>query len=166
MLRSLLFIAGFFFTIYGYGQNIHMNVHYVNKTNQPNNDTIYYNANKKLTWNDFKGTPDPNHFGGAVTASGFAYNADMEYEKIPCLGHPVFRNDAVNFDPREKVVYEYIKSQNKSNVFLDFYHELVWALKENGSMPRVMAVNVDALIACVWLSICWPHLRATLQIPR
>ena len=48
-----------------------------NKANQENSDTIYYNVNRNLTWSDFKGVPDNNHFGGAVTASGFAYDAKM-----------------------------------------------------------------------------------------
>jgi succinyl-CoA synthetase alpha subunit len=89
-----------------------------------------------------------------------AKEAGTEYERIPCLGHPVFRTEAVNFDPREQVIYRYIKESNKANVFLDFYHELVRALKENGSTPRVLAVNLDAAIACVWLGICWKALRS------
>ncbi len=47
------------------------------KINKENSDTIYYNVNRNLTWSDFKGVPDNNHFGGAVTASGFAYDAEM-----------------------------------------------------------------------------------------
>jgi succinyl-CoA synthetase alpha subunit len=89
-----------------------------------------------------------------------AKEAAIEYAKIPCLGHPVFRNDPVNYDPREQIIYNYIKSKGKVNIFLEFYHRLVWDLKENGSMPKVMAVNVDAAIACVWLAVCWRHLRA------
>ena len=49
-----------------------------NKTNHENSDTIYYNVNRNLTWSDFKGKPDNNHFGGAVTASGFAFDAQMD----------------------------------------------------------------------------------------
>jgi succinyl-CoA synthetase alpha subunit len=88
-----------------------------------------------------------------------AKEAALEYERIPCLGHPVFRNDPVNYDPRERVVYEWLKSQEKRLVFLDFYHELSHALKDNGSTSRVMAVNVDAVIACVWLSLCWRQIK-------
>ncbi|MCG8571571.1 MAG: hypothetical protein MJB14_15655 [Spirochaetes bacterium] len=87
-----------------------------------------------------------------------AKEASVEYERIPCLGHPVFKNDPVNYDPREQVIYQFIKDQGKRNVFLDFYHHLVQALKDNGSMSKVLAVNVDAAIACVWLGICWRHL--------
>lgn len=98
----------------------------------------------------------------AMTAEGFkkrknaAKAAGIEYERIPCLGHPVFRNDPVNYDPREQVVYNYIKDAGRKNVFLEFYHHLARALKENGSTRNVMAVNLDAALACVWLGICWP----------
>lgn len=95
-----------------------------------------------------------------------AKEASIEYEMIPCLGHPVFKNDPVNYDPREQVIYKFIKENGRSNIFLEFYHYLVQALKDNGSMKRVLAVNVDAAIACIWLGICWRHLlnkRMTLK---
>lgn len=61
-----------------YSQKLSVNVVMLNKVAGANSDTIYYNVNRKLTWNDFKGAPVMNHFGGAVTASGFAFNADMK----------------------------------------------------------------------------------------
>ncbi len=88
-----------------------------------------------------------------------AKEASMEYERIPCLGHPVFKNNPVNYDPREQVIYNFIKESKKVNIFLEFYHNLVVELKNNGAMTKVLAVNVDAAIACVWLGICWRHLR-------
>lgn len=60
-----------------YSQKLSVNVVLLNKIAGVNSDTIYYNVNRKLTWNDFKGIPVMNHFGGAVTASGFAFNADI-----------------------------------------------------------------------------------------
>ena len=87
-----------------------------------------------------------------------AQEASMAYEKIPCLGHPVFKDDPVNFDPRERVIHQFIKSAGQRNVFLDFYHCLVQALKDNGSMSKVLAVNIDAALACIWLGVCWRHL--------
>jgi succinyl-CoA synthetase alpha subunit/citrate synthase len=83
----------------------------------------------------------------------------IEYPRIPCLGHPVFRNDPVNFDPRERVIAAFLKEAGRTNVFLDFYHALAEALKDNGSTRNVLAVNVDAAIACVWLGICWKRLQ-------
>jgi succinyl-CoA synthetase alpha subunit/citrate synthase len=88
-----------------------------------------------------------------------AKEASLEYGRIPCLGHPVFKDDAVNYDPREQVIYNYMKENGRMNVFLEFYHRLVQALRDNGAMNKVLAVNVDAALACVWLGICWRHLR-------
>lgn len=84
-----------------------------------------------------------------------AKEAGVDYQRIPCLGHPVFRNEAENYDPREQVIYRFIKNSGRSHIFLDFYHYLARFLKENGSTPNVLAVNLDAAIACVWLGICW-----------
>ncbi len=88
-----------------------------------------------------------------------AKEASLEYMRVPCLGHPVFKDDPVNYDPREQAIYSFMRSREKTNVFLEFYHALVHALKDNGSMNKVLAVNVDAALACVWLGICWRHLR-------
>ncbi len=85
--------------------------------------------------------------------------AGLEYEKIPCLGHPIFNRDKVNYDPRERVIFNYIRDKGKNCVFLDFYHSLARKIKENGCTSQVLAVNVDAAIACVWLSVCWSRLN-------
>ncbi len=88
-----------------------------------------------------------------------AKEAGLEYARIPCLGHPVFRDDPVNYDPREQVIYEFIKKSGKVNIFFEFYHHLAQALKDNGSTRNVLAVNLDAAIACVWIGICWSRLH-------
>ena len=78
-----MFKTIFFFFIYfvissaSIAQKFRVNVHMHNKTNRENSDTIYYNVNRNLTWSDFKGVPAKNHFGGAVTASGFSFDAEM-----------------------------------------------------------------------------------------
>jgi succinyl-CoA synthetase alpha subunit/citrate synthase len=87
-----------------------------------------------------------------------AQEAGLEYERIPCLGHPVFRDQQVNYDPRERVIAAALQEAGRSHVFLDFYHALARALKDNGTTRNVLAVNVDAAIACVWLGICWKRL--------
>jgi succinyl-CoA synthetase alpha subunit len=87
-----------------------------------------------------------------------AQEAGLEYERIPCLGHPVFRDQAVNYDPRERVIAAALQEAGRVHVFLDFYHALARALKDNGATSNVLAVNVDAAIACVWLGICWKRL--------
>ena len=63
-----------------FSQNVIVNAFLENSQTKPGNDTIYYDFNRKLTWQDFKGTPDNNHFGGAVTASGFAFDSQMNFD--------------------------------------------------------------------------------------
>ncbi len=78
-MSKTIFLLSVFFIVCSasFAQKIRVNVHMHNKTNQENRETIYYSVNRNLTWNDFKGVPDNNHFGGAVTASGFAFDAEM-----------------------------------------------------------------------------------------
>ena len=52
----------------------------VQKVANPINDTIYHEVSKRLAWKDFKGIPDTKHFGGAVTASGYAFDADIKMD--------------------------------------------------------------------------------------
>jgi succinyl-CoA synthetase alpha subunit/citrate synthase len=95
-----------------------------------------------------------------------AQESGTAYERIPCLGHPVFKDKDVNYDPREQVICNYLKEHNLFNVFLEFYHRLAETLKRIGATSKVLAVNVDAAIACIWLGICWKHLvekRITLK---
>ncbi len=88
-----------------------------------------------------------------------AKDSGIEYKRVPCLGHPVFNKDAVNYDPRERAIFAYMESMGVYNVFLDFYHHLAKAMFDLGAARKVWAVNVDAVIACVWFGICWPKLR-------
>ena len=81
---------------------------------------------------------------------------DIPFEKVPCLGHPVYRNKLVNIDPREQVLTQYLESSNVYHAFFDFYHELATNMQKEGVTKNVLAVNIDAAIACVWLGICWP----------
>ena len=95
-----------------------------------------------------------------------AKEAMGDYDRIPCLGHPVFKDDPVNYDPREQVIYNFMKENKRINVFLEFYHQLVLALRDNGALNKVLAVNVDAALACVWLGICWRKLRGSTMTRR
>jgi len=82
----------------------------------------------------------------------------LDYKKIPCMGHPVFNREMVNYDPRERKIYQYLQSINKKNVFLEYYLELAKELKNIGATKKVLAVNVDAAIASICLGITWPFL--------
>ena len=95
-----------------------------------------------------------------------AQESGTSYAKIPCLGHPVFKDRDINYDPREEVIYNYLKEHNLFNIFLEFYRRLTLTLKRVGATSKVLAINVDAAIACVWLGICWKLLiekRITLK---
>jgi citrate synthase len=98
-----------------------------------------------------------------------AKDAGREYRRIPCLGHPVFRDEPVNYDPRERVIAQAIAQSGRRNAFLDFYHRLAKRLHEVGIARNVWAVNLDACIASVVLGICWPLLadkRMTVERAR
>lgn len=88
-----------------------------------------------------------------------AVESGLEYKRIPCLGHPVFKDGEVNYDPREKVMSAYMEEKGVYNIFFDFYHRLAFALKETGATSKVLAVNLDAAIACVCMGICWRLLK-------
>ncbi len=76
ILYFLLFAI--FYSLPSFSQNVVVNVQMDHKIASSKSDTIYYDVNRKLTWNDFKGVPDMNHHGAAVTASGFAYSWNGE----------------------------------------------------------------------------------------
>ena len=46
-------------------------------TNRSGSDTIFYNPDSKLVWNDFKGRPDNKSIAAAMTSSGFGYTCSM-----------------------------------------------------------------------------------------
>ncbi len=93
-----------------------------------------------------------------IRAKRAAAEHDVAFQRVPCLGHPVYRTDEVNYDPRERVVADHLAKVGVYHAFLDFYHQLAVAMREVGVTRNVLAVNVDAAIACVWLGICWPLL--------
>lgn len=80
---------------------------------------------------------------------------NIEYRKIPCVGHPVFKGKDINVDPREEFVNKLLKERGSYNIFLDFYHNLVQALFETGVTRNVFCVNVDAVIAVILLKAVW-----------
>jgi succinyl-CoA synthetase alpha subunit/citrate synthase len=94
-----------------------------------------------------------------ATERAAAKEAGIDYARIPCLGHPVYRDKDVNFDPRERAVAAVIEAKGLKNCFLEFYHLMAIKLRDSGVTKVAMAVNVDAAIATVWLGISWPLLR-------
>lgn len=85
---------------------------------------------------------------------------NIEYIKIPCVNHPVFKGKDVNYDPRERFVSALFEEKGIYNVFLDFYHNLVVSLFRNKVSSNVYCVNVDAVIAVILLKIVWEAFNA------
>ncbi len=80
---------------------------------------------------------------------------NIEYIKIPCVNHPIFKGKEINYDPRERFVSALFEEKGIYNVFLDFYHKLVWSLFETKVSSNVYCVNVDAVIAVILLKMVW-----------
>ncbi len=121
--------------------------------------------------------PGDEHHGLDLSAMAIEYASDyltyktrakaqgnISYAKIPCVNHPVFKNEPVNYDPREVFVSDLFKSRGSYNIFLDFYHELVQALFKVGVSRNVYCVNVDAVIAVILLKMLWkPYVRGEIS---
>ncbi|MBI9072090.1 MAG: hypothetical protein JEY94_10855 [Melioribacteraceae bacterium] len=80
---------------------------------------------------------------------------ELNYKRIPCVNHPVFKGNDVNFDPREQFVSSELEKRDVYNVFLDFYHKLVKELFNEGATRNVFCVNVDAVLAVLTLKLVW-----------
>jgi hypothetical protein len=85
---------------------------------------------------------------------------NLDYAKIPCVNHPIFKGKDVNVDPREVFVSGLFKEKGLDNVFLDFYHSLVNALFKAKVSSNVYCVNIDAVIAVILLKMVWPEYKA------
>jgi hypothetical protein len=80
MMKSLIQLSFLLIVLsnFAWAQNVQVSVFILdNRKNNPLSDTIYHNANRPLTWDDFQGQPDEASEAGAVTASGFAYTANI-----------------------------------------------------------------------------------------
>jgi len=80
---------------------------------------------------------------------------NIDYNKVPCVNHPIFKGKEVNFDPRERFVSSLFEEKGIYNVFLDFYGNLVQALFDAKVSREVYCVNVDAVIAVILLKVVW-----------
>lgn len=85
---------------------------------------------------------------------------NINYAKIPCINHPIFKGEDVNFDPREVFVNDLFKGRGEFNIFQEFYHELVNALYKTGVSRNVYCVNVDAVIAVILLKMLWKPFKS------
>jgi succinyl-CoA synthetase alpha subunit len=117
---------------------------------------------------DLKDPADPNHgldLKAMATAFVERYKSRKKQEGVegpgplPGVHHPVFRGKPINFDPRERLIADFIAERGDYNVFHAFYRELVQALYACGASPYVFCVNVDAVIAALLLAILWRDYR-------
>ena len=80
-IRYLLFFIMCLASQMGMAQKVLVNVYLDPKVAKSTSDTIYYDVNRPLSWKDFQGTPDAHSNGGAVTGSGFAFDADVKMDR-------------------------------------------------------------------------------------
>lgn len=80
MLLYRFFISALFSFIFSsqtFSQKVTVNVFIEHKTAPEKSDTIYYDFNRKLAWKDFQGkVPSPVPWG-AITASGFSFDSEL-----------------------------------------------------------------------------------------
>ncbi len=127
---------------------------------------------EKFKETGLKDPADPNHgvdlakIADDFTKGYSAYKkkqkelGNLDYGKIPCVNHPVFKGKDVNIDPREDYVRSLFKEKGINNVFLDFYHALVESMFKNKVSKNVYCVNIDAVIAVILLKIVWKDYQA------
>ncbi|MGI8582444.1 MAG: DUF922 domain-containing protein [Chitinophagaceae bacterium] len=117
MFKELFSFLSFIFICSScWSQKVLVNVFMQDRATITTGDTIYHDLNKRLTWKDFKGIPDAKHFGGAVTASGYAFDADIKIK-----GKIVYLNIGVY------VFFNKYQSWKKANINSDYHllHEQV-----------------------------------------
>ncbi len=86
-------------------------------------------------------------------------NGELQYQRIPCINHPVFKGNDINIDPREEYIRGEFRKRGIHNAFLDFYHYLVEELFNEGATKNVFCVNIDAVLAVIILKLVWNDLR-------
>jgi succinyl-CoA synthetase alpha subunit/citrate synthase len=84
----------------------------------------------------------------------------MNYFKVPCVNHPVFKGKPVNYDPREVFMDKLFKERNEINHFQVFYHYLVQAMFDVGATKNVFCVNIDGVIATISLDLLWKDVNS------
>lgn len=107
-LASCIFIL--FLSVKGFTQKVVVDAAIENKVAGENSDTIYYDFKRPLTWDDFKGVPDYNNPGGAITSSGFAFNAQMNME-----------NDVIHLSVRVYTFFSKKRSWKKPGINSDYH---------------------------------------------
>lgn len=73
-----LFFCATFISFSGFSQKINVQVQYVTKSNDFDNDTIFYSPQRKLMWSDYKEVDNPSYVAGALTSTNIGYTTDID----------------------------------------------------------------------------------------
>lgn len=88
----------------------------------------------------------------------------LDTQKIPGVNHPIFKDKAVNHDPREVWIHDLLTERGDYNAFHAYDRTLVQALFDAGVSRNVYCVNIDAVIAALLLKMLWqPYRDGTLS---
>ncbi len=80
------------------------------------------------------------------------------YDKVPGIGHPLFKDVTKNIDPRCKVIFDYLANNNIYHGFINFYQQLVEFLYLERITSKQLAINIDGVAAAVCAGIFWQRL--------
>ena len=129
---------------------VKVNIIWTMQTKMNANETIYYMANKKLIWADFKGTPPAPSSTQAITSSGFGYSADMKSTN----GNGVINIKVYCFFNKTK---SWVRPTGKTNYILEHeqHHFDATYLSAYGFMEKLKAAtitiqNMDAVLSAIY----------------
>jgi hypothetical protein len=80
MKKLLIFTTIYCLSAFGLSaQDVTAIINYTDSPDLSDKSLIFYNTNRKLTWDDFKAAPDTNSRAAAVTSAGLGYNDKYSY---------------------------------------------------------------------------------------
>ena len=110
--KIFLSLLGLCLVVTGFSQRVFVSAYMLDKRDDPYSDTIYYSSKRLLTWDDFQGAPQPNSIAGAITCSGFAYNAGI-----------TINEDVMHINIGVYTYFDKVKSWKKPIVHTDYHLE-------------------------------------------
>ena len=118
MIKKIFTISSLFLACHTcFAQKVLVNVFLQDKITRPSSDTIYYTPNRLLTWKDFQGVPDNHNSGGAITASGYAFDADIKVE-----GRIIYLNIGVYVYFNKKDSWKKANVENEYHLLHEQHH--------------------------------------------
>ncbi len=141
-------------------QNLSVVVNYTTTPRLSDKSLIFYDANRKLNWTDFRGAPDANVVAAAQTDAGFGYNSSYSYadgkgtltitvycdfNKNTSWFKPEGKNDYIlkheqhHFDIAYLCTMQFIDRLRKGTYTTTNYHQLI------GSAYKECATTLNAM---------------------